>query len=290
MISKFKTVGLVGKSNHQGTTDTLKKLNAFLTSFDIEVKIAHKTHTDDEYANQEMLFSFGNLCDLVIVVGGDGNMLGAARAFSKCGVPVIGVNRGNLGFLTDLNPEAFESALKKVLAGDYKLEERFLLDICCKNQEGCVRSGSAVNEAVLHSGQVARMLEFEVFIDDTFMFSQRADGLILCTPTGSTAYSLSGGGPILTPGLEVICLQPMYPHSLSHRPIVVDAHSTIKLVISKPQVNMGVSCDGHASLPLDKGDVVEIKMQEQKLKLLHPKDYSYYNVIRRKLNWGSKLY
>ncbi|AWB68195.1 NAD(+) kinase [Saccharobesus litoralis] len=288
MNSKFSTVGLVGKAN-QASSETYMRLREFLTQRGIEVKVAPGRQCDDEQARQEQLIELGQACDLVIVVGGDGNMLGAARAFSKSQTPVIGVNRGNLGFLTDLNPDAFETTLSRVLMGDYRSEKRFLLDVTCKSANGFV-SSSAVNEAVLHSGQVAQMIEFEVYINDNFMFSQRADGLIVCTPTGSTAYSLSAGGPILTPDLEVLCLQPMFPHSLSHRPIVVDANSCIRLVISKPQNSMTVTCDGHNAMPLAKGDEIRIKKQEEKLTLLHPKDYSYYNVIRRKLNWGSKLY
>ncbi len=292
MHLEFEKVGLVGKPDHDATDITINKLQQFLSDCGCQVfvddKNAKQSNCDDIESNN--LDKLGELCDLIIVVGGDGNMLGAARTLSHYNVPVLGVNRGNLGFLTDLRPESFERPLQQVLQGDYLIEERFLLEVSITDNDGKHFHSSAVNEAVFHSGKVAHMMEFEVYINDDFMFSQRADGLIVCTPTGSTAYSLSGGGPILTPNLEVLCLQPMYPHTLSNRPIVVDANSEIRLVMSKINGSAAVTCDGHNTLPFANANGAIIRKQKNKLKLVHPKDYSYYNVIRRKLNWGSKLY
>lgn len=237
------------------------------------------------------LLELGEKCDLAIVVGGDGNMLGAARVLSRFDICVIGVNRGNLGFLTDLPPDAFEEQLAKVLDGEFNTEERFLLEAEVHRHGSLKASNSAVNEAVLHPGKIAHMIEFEVYIDDQFMYSQRADGMIVSTPTGSTAYSLSAGGAILTPNLQALILVPMFPHTLSCRPIVVDASSTIKLVVSPENgENLEVSCDGHVTLSVLPGDEIIIRRSNEKLRLIHPKGHNYFHVLRNKLGWGSKLF
>lgn len=218
-------------------------------------------------------------------------MLGAARVLSRFDIRVIGVNRGSLGFLTDLDPEDFQAALQKVLEGEYIEEERFLLETEI-HRHGQIKShNAALNEAVLHPGKIAHMIEFEVYINDVFAFSQRSDGLIVSTPTGSTAYSLSGGGPILSPSLNAISLVPMFPHTLSSRPLVVDGDCRIKLSVSpNNRGTQEISCDGQISLPVSPGDEVLIYRSPNKLHLIHPKDYSYYHVLRNKLGWSSKLF
>lgn len=288
----FKKVGIVGKLNHSDTQQTLMGLSDFLLKRGCEVYIEERIAYDfDQPINILSLLELGQECDLVIVIGGDGNMLGAARVLSRFDTAVIGINRGNLGFLTDIHPEAYESILTKVLKGEHSIEERFLLEVEVKRQGEVKCNHTAVNEAVLHSDKVAHMMEFEVYINDKFVFSQRADGLIMSTPTGSTAYSLSGGGPILTPNLNAICLLPMFPHSLANRPIVVDANSSLRLVVSnKTGSQVAVTCDGHTTLPVIAGDEIHVNKNPNHLKLIHPKDYNYFGVLRRKLNWGSKLY
>ncbi|MEP8020948.1 NAD(+) kinase, partial [Vibrio parahaemolyticus] len=191
----------------------------------------------------------------------------------------------------DLNPDDYQAALKAVLAGEYIEEERFLLEAEV-HRHGQIKShNAALNEAVLHPGQIAHMIEFEVYIDESFAFSLRADGLIVSTPTGSTAYSLSGGGPILSPSLNAISLVPMFPHTLSSRPLVVDGKRRIKLIVSpENRGTQEVSCDGQVSLPVSPGDEIHIYQSPNVLKLIHPKDYSYYHVLRNKLGWSSKLF
>lgn len=292
MTSVFNKVGIVGKANHSETQQTVDTLTEFLTQQGCDVyleqRVAMVKHAKVKTLS---LVELGEICDLVIVVGGDGNMLGAARVLARYNTAVIGINRGNLGFLTDISPDACETVLEQVLKGHFSTEERFLLEIEVHRHDQIKCSNTAVNEAVLHSDKVAHMLEFEVYINDKFVFSQRADGLIMSTPTGSTAYSLSGGGPILTPNLNAICLLPMFPHSLANRPIVVDANSDLRLVVSnKAQAQLGVTCDGHVALPVLQGDEIRVKKSSHLLKLIHPEDYNYFSVLRQKLNWGSKLY
>ena len=218
-------------------------------------------------------------------------MLGAARVLARHDISVIGVNRGNLGFLTDLDPDNFEAPLTEVLAGTYQTENRFLLEAQVYSHGHLKSSSTAVNEAVLHPDKIAHMIEFEIYVNDDFMLNQRADGLILSTPTGSTAYSLSGGGPILTPNLDAISLLPMFPHTLNSRPIVIDANSTVRLKIAQSNsTEMQISCDSHVNLSVLPGDEVVIKKTQHKLKLLHPQNYSYFHVLHNKFGWGNKLF
>lgn len=294
MKNPCNVIAIIGKPRDQQAIQTHRELYEWLTSEGYQVFIDDRLAAIlDEVPQSQFasLVELGKNADLAIVVGGDGNMLGAARILSRFDVAVIGVNRGNLGFLTDLNPDDFKEALKKVLKGEYIEEERFLLEAEI-HRHGQIKShNAALNEAVLHPGQVAHMIEFEVYIDNSFAFSLRADGLIVSTPTGSTAYSLSGGGPILSPSLNAISLVPMFPHTLSSRPLVVDGKRRIKLIVSpENRGTQEVSCDGQVSLPVSPGDEIHIYQSPNVLKLIHPKDYSYYHVLRNKLGWSSKLF
>ncbi|MGC9422599.1 NAD(+) kinase [Vibrio sp.] len=294
MKNPFDVIAIIGKPRDQKAIQTHKEIYLWLTALGKSVFIDDRLReilTDIPQTHFASLIELGNKADLAIVVGGDGNMLGAARVLSRFDISVIGVNRGNLGFLTDLNPDNFQNELGSVLDGHYLQETRFLLEAEI-HRHGQIKShNSALNEAVLHPGKIAHMIEFEVYIDDNFAFSQRSDGLIISTPTGSTAYSLSGGGPILSSSLNAITLVPMFPHTLSSRPLVVDGERRIKLVVSPD--NRGtqeVSCDGQVSLPVSPGDEVHIYQSANVLKLIHPQDYSYYRVLRNKLGWSSKLF
>ncbi|WP_260259641.1 NAD(+) kinase [Vibrio intestinalis] len=294
MKKPFEVIAIIGKPRDQQAIQTHKELYLWLTEQGYQVFIDDRLSeilSDVPEEHFASLIQLGKIADLAIVVGGDGNMLGAARVLSRFDISVIGVNRGNLGFLTDLDPDDFQTSLKDVLAGEFIEEERFLLEAEIHRHKQIKSHNTALNEAVLHPGQVAHMIEFEVYIDDSFAFSQRSDGLIISTPTGSTAYSLSGGGPILSPSLNAISLVPMFPHTLSSRPLVVDSKRHIKLIISPD--NRGtqeVSCDGQVSLPVSPGDEIHIYQSPNVLKLIHPKDYSYYHVLRNKLGWSSKLF
>lgn len=293
MKQLYKTVGLIGKPDHEGANSTIHTLYEYLQRNDYHVIVEHTVAKtlDINDMSVHSLTEIGLLADLAIVVGGDGYMLGAARVLSGFEIGVIGVNRGNLGFLTDLCPKDLHQPLERILQGESTSEQRFLIEAEVYRHGKLKSANSAVNEAVLHAGKVASMIEFEVYIDSVFMFSQRSDGLIISTPTGSTAYSMSAGGPILTPNLNALSLVPMFPHTLTSRPIVVDGDSEIKLVLaSDNQENLQVSCDGHVILPVMPGDEVIIKKSEYTLRLIHPIEHNYFNVLRNKLSWGNKLY
>ncbi|MGB1262866.1 MAG: NAD(+) kinase [Cognaticolwellia sp.] len=289
----YNTVGLIGKPHHDGAASTIEILQQYLSQQGyqvlIESAVAPSMSTED--VTLASITDIGRQADLAIVVGGDGYMLGAARVLSCYDIDVLGVNRGNLGFLTDLSPDDLIEPLEAILQGKSRCEKRFIIEAEVYRHGKLKSSNSAVNEAVLHAGKVANMIEFEVYIDDSFMFSQRSDGLIVSTPTGSTAYSMSAGGPILTPNLNALSLVPMFPHTLTSRPIVVDGNSEIKLKLANENYeNLQVSCDGHVILAVMPGDEVIIKKSEYSLRLIHPLDHNYFNVLRNKLSWGNKLY
>ncbi|WP_035572769.1 NAD(+) kinase [Halomonas halocynthiae] len=290
--SAFKNIGLIGRLGSVRVVETLKRLTRFLDSSGYHVIIEDRTATvllDHGHAEASRR-RLGELCDLVIVVGGDGSLLGAARSLCHSGTPVLGVNRGRLGFLTDICPDELEARVGEVLAGQYEKEERFLLDAELYRGDEVVGRGDALNEVVLHPGKAVRMIEFELFIDGHFVYSQRSDGVIIATPTGSTAYALSGGGPIMHPRLEAITLVPMFPHTLSSRPIVIDAASEIRIHIGETnQTYPHISCDGQTRAVSKPDDVLVVKRKPQRIQLLHPLGHNFYEVLRSKLGWSNRL-
>ncbi len=291
-MEQFRNIGIIGRMGSVRVLETIRRLKRYLIGRHLHVileeTIAEMLPGHNLQTSSRKLL--GEVCDLVIVVGGDGSMLGAARALAQHGVPVLGINRGSLGFLTDILPEQLESQISEVLAGQYTVEQRFLLEIEVRREGVPIGQGDALNDVVLHPGKSTRMIEFELFIDGQFVYSLKADGLIIATPTGSTAYALSAGGPIMHPRLDAIVIVPMYPHTLSSRPIVVDADSELKVVIAEDMsIYPLVSCDGQHHVTCAPGDTLHIQRKPQKLRLLHPLDHNFYAVCRDKLGWGSRL-
>ena len=291
-MSEFKRIGLVGRPGHSGVVTSMSRLIACLQSKDLSIMMDDATselmgNTTVEVGSRMQLSAS---CDLVIVVGGDGSMLNVAKQVASEGVPVIGINRGNLGFLTDILPDEIETQLDEVLAGKFTVENRFLLDAVLNGAEENKALGSALNDVVLHPGKAAQMIEFELFVNGKFVYSQESDGLIVATPTGSTAYSLSAGGPIMHPDLNAVVLVPMYPHSLNSRPIVIDGDCEIKLVVAaKESLQPQVSCDGDVCYTASAGDEIIVTKKSVPLKLIHPNNHSFYQTCRSKLGWGSRL-
>ena len=291
-MSEFKRIGLVGRPGHSGVVTSMSRLIAYLRSKDLSIMMDDATselmgNTTVEVGSRIQLSAS---CDLVVVVGGDGSMINVAKQVASEGVPVIGINRGNLGFLTDILPDEIETQLDEVLAGKFTVENRFLLDAVLNGAEENKALGSALNDVVLHPGKAAQMIEFELFVNGKFVYSQESDGLIVATPTGSTAYSLSAGGPIMHPDLNAVVLVPMYPHSLNSRPIVIDGDCEIKLVVAaKESLQPQVSCDGDVCYTASAGDEIIVTKKSVPLKLIHPNNHSFYQTCRSKLGWGSRL-
>lgn len=294
MASPFKTIGIIGKPRQENSVQTHQEIYTWLKEKSFNVLVEERLQDkiqDVACSDFASITTIGEQADLAIIIGGDGNMLGAARILSRYDIALIGVNRGNLGFLTDIAPENFQTALLKVLQGEYIEDIRPLLQVEISKHDIIKSQTPAFNESILHSGKVAHIINFDVYIDNQFAFSQRADGLIVSTQTGSTAYSLSGGGSILTPGLNAFNLIPLYPHTLSSRPLVVPDKVKVELRISPSNDDsLVLTCDGQVTLPVSPGDSVTIKKGPNQVKLVHCKDYNFYNVLRNKLGWSNKLF
>lgn len=289
---KFSRIGITGKPGSQAAMETVEALGNQLVSAGYSVFIPRRHHEDVNIQDAEIIVfeSLGERCDIIIVVGGDGSMLKTARVLVDSRVPLLGINRGHLGFLTDIRPTEIESRIPPILEGEYTLEDRFLLFAEVYRGKKIIGSSCALNDVVLYPGEIARMLSFEVYMDGQFVYSQKSDGLIVSTPTGSTAYALSGGGPIVAPETDAVVLVPMFPHTLTSRPITVNRNRIIELVIAETNPHTPqLSCDGQEIISLMPGDRIKIKQYPIEMQLVHPLDYDYFGALRSKLNWGQKL-
>ncbi len=291
-MNSFKKIGLIGRSRHESSAETLERLVNLLKSRGLEVLVESRlaklmSGPDAQTVDRDEI---AENCDLAIVVGGDGSMLSAARDMSPHDIPVLGVNRGRLGFLTDVSPDEIEAKVSAVLDGEYEEERRFLLDVVVDRNGETVGRADALNDVVVNSGTSAQMIEIDLYIDDAFVYRQRADGLIVATPTGSTAYSMSGGGPIMHPALDAIVLVPMFPQALSSRPLVVDGNSKIRIDIAAGgRIHPPVTCDGQVNMTARPGDTVQVYKKPNALRLIHPLDHDFYASCRDKLRWSNAL-
>ncbi|VAW51901.1 NAD kinase [hydrothermal vent metagenome] len=286
---KFNTIGIITKPQAETATKTLQSLFEFLKNKTCKV-IVDKSIPDainnfnfEKVSREEI----GKQCDLAIVVGGDGTILNAVRSLSNANVPLLGINVGRLGFLADISPAELETSLNEILNGSYREEQRFLLTMQVIRDKKIIFEGDAFNDVVIHIRDVARMIEFETRINDEFVNHQRADGIVISTPTGSTAYALSAGGPLLHATLEAITLVPISPHTLSSRPLVVDAASQIDVLICDTKDGIAqTTCDGHLSTDVHVGDHIKVMRKAGNITLLHPKQHNYFEILRAKLHWS----
>lgn len=287
----FKKVGVVGKTaQSDALKGTLIELIDILLAQGVGVILNTECQAllpPGKKITCLALTEIGKAVDLLIVVGGDGSLLNAARHVIDDQVPVLGINRGRLGFLTDINPQEMEKKLLGILHGAFLSESRALLHSHVLRDGIALYHSTALNDVVLYSGNVARMIEFEIAVDQHFVARLRADGLITTTSTGSTAYALSAGGPILHPQLPAIALVPMHPHVLSARPLVVPDTVSIQLTVTPNNKHLPkMSCDGQLYFDMALQDVIEIKKYPTALTLIHPVDYEYYGILRDKLGWA----
>jgi NAD+ kinase len=286
---KFNTIGVITKPQAESVSQTLQAL------FDFLIKNNREIILDDQIpdsinccglkkASREII---GKKCDLVIVVGGDGTILNAVRSLAHDNVPLVGINVGRLGFLADVSPDGMEDILFEILNGSYREEQRLLLEMQVTRDDKVIFEADAFNDVVVHIRDIARMIEFETRINGQFVNHQRADGIVISTPTGSTAYALSSGGPILHATLDAITLVPISPHTLSSRPLVVNANSEINVLICNTKEGIAqVTCDGQLSTDVHVGDHIKVKRKQDKITLLHPKEHNYFDVLRAKLHWN----
>ncbi len=288
----FKCIGLVGIPRKLEAIETHQVLYDWLVNLGIEVLVEDQLVQYIKFPSNiyASLDAIGEQADLAIVVGGDGNMLRSARHLSHYKIKVIGVNRGNLGFLTDISHDHVIEQLTPVIKGEYDDDPRFLLEVSIYSDGQLINSGFAVNEIVVTPNTVAHMIDYDVYINERNAFSQRADGLIIATPTGSTAYSLSAGGPILAPHLDALIITPMFPHSLAVRPLVIKSDNPIHLKFPTTALDLNIACDSQIILPIRPTQDVIIRRSDYEFNLIHSKDYDYFNNLSSKLGWSQKMF
>jgi len=290
MQRPFQTIGIIGKPSDSEITDTITRVCTYLVAENYRVLVAENSAKFVQNIRIQAcdISEFGEHCDVVIALGGDGTFLAAARAIVAHDIPLIGVNLGRLGFLVDISPTALPETLAEMLAGHFSEEKRYLLRAKVVRDNKIIHEETAVNEVAIHRWITPSMIEIITKIDGVFLNSQRSDGLIIATPTGSTAYSLSAGGPILYPSLNALVLVPLNPHTLSNRPIVI--HDSAEIEISfcqtKQQINALVTCD-HIEIPdVLISDKILIKKEPFPIRILHPNGHDFFEILRNKLNWS----
>jgi NAD+ kinase len=287
MKSQFRHVALIGKYHAQGSRSALEEIANFLHTQGCEVTLEEETASNTGLTQYPVLdvAGIGAHCDLALVVGGDGTMLGIGRQLAQFGVPMVGINQGRLGFITDIAFEDFQTALEPMLRGEFEEDRRWMMQAKVVRDGHCVFDATAMNDVVVNRGATAGMVELRVEVDGRFVANQRADGLIIASPTGSTAYALSAGGPLLHPSIPGWVLVPIAPHTLSNRPIVLSdaGEITVEVVAGR---DASANFDMQSLASLLHGDRITVRRSEFQMCFLHPKGWSYFDTLRKKLHWN----
>ena len=284
--ARFRHAALVGKYQARGIRDLLEDIAHFLVRQRLDVSIETETALNTGMGDYPVLTpeELGRQCDLAIVVGGDGTMLGIARQLARHNLPLVGINQGRLGFITDIAAGTFAEALAPIIVGDYEIEHRTMLEGGVWRDGESIFHGIAMNDVVVSRGAASGMVELKIDVGDEFVANFRADGLIVASPTGSTAYSLSAGGPLLHPGIAGWVLVPIAPHALTARPIVIPDSADISIEIAGGR-EVSVNFDMQTLASLLHGDVIRVRRSAHQVRFLHPRGWSYYGTLRRKLHW-----
>lgn len=287
MKPTIRTVALFGKSGSAEVVESLVSLLEYLGSRGLNVLVEEGIAADlGMVASAADIDSIAANADVAIVLGGDGTLLNAGRRLAAHDVPLVGINQGRLGFMTDIARADMLTAIDRLLAGEFTIDRRLLLDAQVWRGGACVFATLALNDVVVNKGDVGRMIELEVKVDDDFLYVLRADGMIVATPTGSTAYALSANGPILQPAVPGIALVPLCPHGLTHRPITIADSSRVLMELVAPY-DARVHFDGQSHFDAVAGDVVQVTRSAHCVTLLHPPGYSYFAMLREKLHWSA---
>lgn len=285
MTHRFPHIGLFIRQDNPVLDTGLRRLVDFLQSQNCQISVNTDLSCLPDL-NIIDITDYPQQCDLAIAAGGDGTLLAAARALAGSNLPLLGINFGHLGFLADVPLDSLETGLAAVFAGEYRDDNRFLLQTHFNDKT----TAMAMNDVVIHAYDTLHMIEFEVAINGRFVNSQRADGLVIATPTGSTAYAMSAGGPILDVDLNALVLVSICPHALSNRPLVVAATNTIEITLSEQnRGNAMVTCDGRKGTLLEPGESFTIMQHPDSVRLIHPEQHDHYSILRAKLEWGRKL-
>jgi NAD+ kinase len=286
----FNRIGLITTSSVEAIKTTLKELVSYLHSRErqtiLDKRCAELINSDnsDIFDANEL----GDHCDLVIAIGGDGTMLKASHALSDFNVPLLGVNLGHVGFLADISADNISKNMDEILNGNYVEDIRFLLNGQVFRNSKCIYEDYALNDIVIQKWNIGHLLELKTYIDGTVVHTHRSDGMIISSPTGSTAYALAGGGPIVQPSLDALLLVPICPHSLTNRPIVVDGKSSIEVVVTTREIDSArLAIDGEVRLELASNDRIRVNKKDKSIKLIHPPEHDQFHILREKLNWST---
>ncbi|NOS80447.1 MAG: NAD(+) kinase [Nitrospira sp.] len=283
---KSKSIGILTKPKFPEVKGTLRDVVAWLRARNINVILGETSVTLlgelDGYQDAQL----SNKADVLLVLGGDGTMLNAARLAAERSIPILGVNMGGLGFLTEVRLENLYPSLERVFANDYVLDERLMLQTHIHRDGETIAQGVVLNDVVISKGTLARMIELRIEIEGRFVTNLRSDGLIVSSPTGSTAYSLSAGGPIIDPAVQSLILTPVCPHTLTHRPLIVPGKDKIDLTLTSKDDGAMATLDGQVGVSITQGDTVTIQTSENRTRLIRFPESNYYDVLREKLKWG----
>ena len=283
----FKNVGIYVRqeSNHGVDLDVMNNMIDFLSNKDIKLLIDESSDYENSHTNSVNHNDFVETVDLIIVFGGDGTLLNSARKYLDYEIPILGINMGKVGFLTDIKVDNFEKSLSDILDGNYLIEERNL--VSAKFNETHLYG---LNEVVIHSGSYAQLMRYQLSVNDKIVYEQRSDGLIVATPTGSTAYALSAGGPIIHPSLDVWTILPMLPQSLSSRPFIISSEEKVIInLFDGPNEQAKICVDGQDDIDLPFNVEISVSKMKKTLKLVHPKDNDFFEACREKLGWSLNI-
>lgn len=283
--SKFKNISLAYEYKNKRALEIADQCEEILSNLDISLRRIDYATLSSSSKRKKIASNTSKKISLLIAIGGDGTILGCSRYFGYKGIPILGINLGNLGFLTDISPDELSSSLLGVLNGFFLKDSRSFLGCQIDGQD---EEHVALNEVVFHSGAVAKLVEYNLYVDEKFVFRQRADGLIIATPTGSTAYSLSGGGPIVHPSVNTFTVLPMFPHSLSSNPFIVPDSSKLTIELVNKKNKAKIVMDGQ-NIINHNGGLVHILKAKNELTLIHPGEHDFYEACRNKLGWSSVI-
>ena len=281
-------IGIIAKANIPEPLKITKKLTAWLMQREVEVFIEKELGEQIGYANSVDAADIPELVDVILVFGGDGTFLGMARLACKHGTPILGINLGGLGFLTEVTVEELYPMMERIIQGNFEVEERQMLLTTIHRDKDTLGTYEVLNDVVINKGAVARIIDLAIYIDDSHVTTYKADGIILSTPTGSTAYSLSAGGPIVHPTIPVTIITPICPHTLTNRPLVVSSDMKVEIKVTTQEPDTYLTLDGQIGIRLNTGDIIEVQRTDTSVKLIKSPFRDFFTILKTKLMWGER--
>ena len=281
-------IGIIAKANIPEPLKITKKLTAWLKQREVEVFVEKELGEQIGYANSVDAADIPELVDVILVFGGDGTFLGMARLACKHGTPILGINLGGLGFLTEVTVEELYPMMERIIQGNFEVEERQMLLTTIHRDKDTLGTYEVLNDVVINKGAVARIIDLAIYIDDSHVTTYKADGIILSTPTGSTAYSLSAGGPIVHPTIPVTIITPICPHTLTNRPLVVSSDMKVEIKVTTQEPDTYLTLDGQIGIRLNTGDVIEVQRTDTSVKLIKSPFRDFFTILKTKLMWGER--